>query len=90
MEIRERLLLSFTSPFVLYVNTTFTSLLTEPLSSARYGESYEDKSEKCTFQKIGGERSNIEADYRVGKSKCPRRSVAKCCGRWLTLGAGVM
>lgn len=81
-----RLLPAFTSPLVLFVNTAFIHLLTEPLPSARYGEGYEDKSEKCTFQKTEGERSNAEAESRVEMSKCPKQSVARCSGRRLVLG----
>lgn len=58
--------------FILLVNVAFINLLTELLPRARYCEGYEGKSDKCTFQKIekGEKRSNTQADYRVGKSKC--------------------
>lgn len=56
MKMCGRLLPSFTSPFVSFVNRAFTNLLTEPWPSARCYEGYEDKSDKCTFQKtVGGE-----------------------------------
>lgn len=82
----ERLLPSFTSPFVSFVNIAFTDLLTELLPSTRYWEGYKDKSDKCTFQKIEGERSNTQADYRVGRVNAPD---IKCCRGWLVLGRGV-
>lgn len=57
-------------------DTAFTDLLTEQVPSARYSaklsEGYEDKSDKPTFQKIEEEISNTQANWRAGKSKCPK------------------